>query len=559
MKICFCLPGSSFTKLNFHSWLKLQRFLDKGDWDYGVRIRYQADMYHVRNGLVLNGDASYIPHEGAEKPFVVENDSEKQYDLSMWVDSVTGDTPILMREDGFVDFVEIQELIPPGNGPIYNHYNGKEVLTRDGWKAINYIKKHKVRKDIYMMAGDCLVKVTGDHSLFLNGVDVKGSSVKVGDVLDKSSYIDENNYESITEEFAELLGFFAAEGSCGIYNSRYSWALNNNDLKVLERYRKTLEGFYGSETYLVESKKEGYVSTWKLYIKKPKHITKDFLRWCYTKSYCKKVPKIILNSNENIIRAFIKGFNLGDGHLRTDGRNAPRNTWTLSTSSYILGAGLAYLYKKMGTVLRVHIRADKPNAITLAELKAEKRKPGINKIIIDQTFEDYVYDIGTDDGTFVGGIGEIVFHNSDIIYEPEDFEKIYRAVMGHPEADMVTGFYMMNSEKRNTVVGHFATEATGWLTEFHYQDKIKEMAEEIKEYDLIPVDFSGFGFVMIKTKVFDAMTYPWFESQLSKRDNGERTFPTSDVYFFKKAKQLGFNLFAHLKVILGHEKMVVLK
>ncbi len=234
MKICFCLPGSSFTKLNFHSWVKLQRFLDKGDWDYGIRIRYQADMWHVRNGLVLNGDASYIPHEGAEKPFVVEDDSDKQYDLSMWIDS-------------------------------------------------------------------------------------------------------------------------------------------------------------------------------------------------------------------------------------------------------------------------------------------------------------------------------------DVVYEPEDFEKIYRAILGHPEADMVTGFYMMNSEKRNTVVGSFATEASDWKTQFHYQDKIKELAEEQKEYDLIPVDFSGFGFVMIKTKVFDAMTYPWFESKLSKRDNGERTFPTSDVFFFKKAKQLGFNLFAHLKVILGHEKMVVLK
>ena len=234
MKICFCLPGGSFTQLNYHSWVKLQRFLDKGDWDYQVRFRYQADMYQLRNGLVLNGDASYLPHEGAEKPFVVEKDPEKQYDLSMWIDS-------------------------------------------------------------------------------------------------------------------------------------------------------------------------------------------------------------------------------------------------------------------------------------------------------------------------------------DVVYEPEDFEKIYRAILGHQEADMVTGFYMMNSDTRQSVVGDLATAESGWKTEYWLQDEIPKMAEGLKEYDLIPVGFSGFGFVMIKTKVFDAMTYPWFESQLSVRENGERTFPTSDVFFFKKAKQLGFNLYAHIKVILGHQKMVVLK
>lgn len=234
MKICFCLPGNSFTNLNFFSWVKLQKYLDKGDWQYQVRIRYQADMWHVRNGLVLNADASYIPDTGKLVPFEIEDKPGEQYDLSMWIDS-------------------------------------------------------------------------------------------------------------------------------------------------------------------------------------------------------------------------------------------------------------------------------------------------------------------------------------DVIYEPQDFENLYRTLIGNPEADMVTGFYMMNSEERSTVVGEFATKESNWLTQYHYIDKIKELAENVPEHSLIPADFSGFGFVIIKTKVFNAMTYPWFESQLTRRETGESTFPTSDCYFFKKAKQLGFKLFANYKVILGHQKTIVLK
>jgi len=50
------------------------------------------------------------------------------------------------------------------------------------------------------------------------------------------------------------------------------------------------------------------------------------------------------------------------------------------------------------------------------ELIGNHKKSGIRKIIKEDNFSDYVYDIGTEDGTFVGGVGNILFKNSDELY-----------------------------------------------------------------------------------------------------------------------------------------------
>jgi len=150
--------------------------------------------------------------------------------------------------------------------------------------------------------------------------------------------------------------------------------------------------------------------------------------------------------------------------------------------------------------------------------------------------------------------------DSDMVFEPEDFEKTYKTLISYEEADMVTGFYLMQTSEdvKQTVVGCFGEGENAGKSEHYLLDGVRKFAEEEKEYDLMPVDFSGFGWVLIKTKVFESMTYPYFLSAPTTRGN-IKTFPTSDIYFFKKAKANGYKLFAHPRVILGHEKKVVLK
>ncbi len=141
--------------------------------------------------------------------------------------------------------------------------------------------------------------------------------------------------------------------------------------------------------------------------------------------------------------------------------------------------------------------------------------------------------------------------DSDMVFTPEDFITLYETAM-NAKVDMLTGFYMLQSvDPKCSVVGFLGDEGTSNIR----WDSIAE--HPVDKNGLIPVDSSGFGFVLIKTEVFDHMTYPYFLSAPTTRGN-IRTFPTSDIYFFKRAKKHGFQLYAHPKVILGHEKKMVL-
>ena len=57
------------------------------------------------------------------------------------------------------------------------------------------------------------------------------------------------------------------------------------------------------------------------------------------------------------------------------------------------------------------------------------------------------------------------------------------------------------------------------------------------------IDAAGVGCVLFKREVFEKITYPWFD--LSAEKYG------SDMYFYTKAKDAGFQLWAHPKVLCG--------
>lgn len=65
---------------------------------------------------------------------------------------------------------------------------------------------------------------------------------------------------------------------------------------------------------------------------------------------------------------------------------------------------------------------------------------------------------------------------------------------------------------------------------------------------LVKVDATGFGCVLIKMEVFEAIDPPWFEFKLydAKTPIGE------DVYFYGKARKAGFEVFVDCSVKIGH-------
>jgi DNA gyrase/topoisomerase IV subunit B len=205
-------------------------------------------------------------------------------------DSVTGDTPLLLRKDNHIHIKTIEDLTKEWTTDI----NGKdygvtdfEVWTDNSWTKIKHVMRHKVTKDIYrILTHTGVVDVTEDHSLLdKNGNKISPKNIKVGEELlhnfplfeenrvyipdnleqydysdlckfaseckiryyqklRKSELIDElnrikntshltlipTNNESILKllpDEAWVMGFFWADGSSGIYKWDYEYKNKN--------------------------------------------------------------------------------------------------------------------------------------------------------------------------------------------------------------------------------------------------------------------------------------------------------------------------------------------
>jgi DNA polymerase elongation subunit (family B) len=112
-------------------------------------------------------------------------------------DSVTGDTPLLVMKNGFIDIVTIEELnnkwIPYNEfKPFDTNRKDKEqtnsdykIWTNEGWSVINRVIRHKTIKKIYRVTTNIgTIDVTEDHSLLdINKNIIKPTECKIGTEL----------------------------------------------------------------------------------------------------------------------------------------------------------------------------------------------------------------------------------------------------------------------------------------------------------------------------------------------------------------------------------------
>jgi hypothetical protein len=140
---------------------------------------------------------------------------------------------------------------------------------------------------------------------------------------------------------------------------------------------------------------------------------------------------------------------------------------------------------------------------------------------------------------------KIIFIDDDIYWTIEDLKKILES-----DKDIISGFYKMlgvnEKEKSNYITGLIGEE---WLTE-----------KDIKNTTgLIELDAIGFGFVAIKSEVFEKIKFPWFETyeKVRERDGVVLNYG-EDFNFCQKALKAGFKVYGDPTVKVGHEKKVVL-
>jgi len=354
---------------------------------------------------------------------------------TIYGDSVTGETPTIIKRGDNVELVTIEHLFNIANDmnvqndeKQYRNFENVDVWTEKGWTSIHNIMRHKTNKKIYrVLTHTGYVEVTEDHSLLCeNGEEVTPNNVQVGDLL-MSSYPTNLNFgqnDTIDNvNLAYTLGLFVTDGSCGTYSykkgervcKRYTWAINNKDIELLNSVKDSIEEIF-SELYdcglkIIDTLKSSGV--YKLIAtKNPKIVTKLWRKMCYGHNKEKIIPTCILSSNLRIKQYFYDGLYAGDGDKTSSNEVSQR----IDTKNQLSAASYYMFFKSMGYNVSINTRKDKENIFRLTLTKSKQREISnkIKKIEeLKKKDEVYVYDLTTENHHFHAGVGDLIVHNTD--------------------------------------------------------------------------------------------------------------------------------------------------
>ena len=183
------------------------------------------------------------------------------------------------------------------------------------------------------------------------------------------------------------------------------------------------------------------------------------------------------------------------------------------------------------------------------------------KVLFSTTFSRNIYEVrnkclmgdpsnGPDQHLFNGqDYDYILWLDDDIIFTPEDFEKLYKE-----DKDVISGLYLMANGTQFAAV-------EVWDEEFFKENGTFEfLNKQDVSHRLLPfsVEYVGFGFLLFKKGIFEQLQYPWFEPTfLEIKDCID--FSMEDVTLCIKLRKSNIDVYVHPDVVVGHQKEVELK
>jgi len=372
-------------------------------------------------------------------------------------DSVAEYTPVYVKVNDLFDICTIEQLAEKyGNGnwkkcieegkqeKEFCELENVETWTENGWTKLYRVIRHELaehKKMIRILTHTGMVDVTDDHSLLKpDGSEISPKTVNIGDELLHSKLPTNNNTNNITEEEAQVMGFFFGDGSCGEYNcpsgKKSTWGLNNACPDLLNKYLELCKIAYPEFDWVImDTIETSGVCKISPRTNKYGHIA-NFVRKYRSMLYynkCKIIPSEILNGGENVRRAFWNGLYDADGDKDVNGYIR------IDQKNQISASNIAWLATSLGWKISINTRNDKPNIyrITMTDKKQRKNPIAIKKIQ-EIEYKGFVYDLTTDNHHFAAGIGKLIVHNTDSVFftfnlqNPETGEKI----RGKPALEM---------------------------------------------------------------------------------------------------------------------------
>jgi GDPmannose 4,6-dehydratase len=335
--------------------------------------------------------------------------------------------PLVVRRDGVVDVVTPPELMAVrGKGPSVQSFTPDDLLEvwdGDDWTAITAITATRRRADdsdhalLSVEARGGAASVTAHHHM-IDAEDqvLPARDVAVGDRLAVTDGMPAPSWFSVmTPEMAELLGLLAADGC--VKPSSVDFANNDFDLRVRVA-QLWASVFLGKATF--HAPPSGFDAT-----RDVEHVRLSgapaVIPWLReqlsTPTGHKRVPKLVLNGDQDVQDAFLEGYYAGDGLKRGNGLS-------VKTSSPVLAQGIFWLSAVRGQRCSVYVehRAGTAyyqlNVATAARVGAKGqhlcKDPAEVRRVVPATVADdeWVFDLETESERFCAGVGGLVVHNS---------------------------------------------------------------------------------------------------------------------------------------------------
>jgi GDPmannose 4,6-dehydratase len=272
------------------------------------------------------------------------------------------------------------------------------------------------------------VTLTADHVMFMDESERQSRNVRFGDRVRRAELPEAPAFTNPGLEFAWMLGAFVGDGSASKQrrSGQIQGKFTNSDARLRAYFAEVWERqTLGYTTFSATSSgfREG-VTVGSLAL----NGAGRFLEWlyeeCYTREGYKRVPRVILNADEAVWRAFLEGYNATDGLKAGNGIYRYKN---FKTNSSVLAMGLWWMTRKalgQEVVLNVDVGPpERPGPFYSMNLRSPNDVGGkgahlrkdlreVKRVIEEPHFEGWLYDITTESERFHAGVGELIIHNS---------------------------------------------------------------------------------------------------------------------------------------------------
>ena len=226
---------------------------------------------------------------------------------------------------------------------------------------------------------------------------------------------------NITEEEAQIMGYFMGDGSCGAWKNKgternmYIWALISQTDVLLKKYKVLCEKVYPEFTWQISERITSEKSALRLYPTLKGRLyggairdLEEHYRMLFYSGKSKQVPSVILNADMKIKVAFWKGLYDADGFKTQNGR--------IGQKSQIASSGIFAIAQMIGLAANINDCESDKNFFTVGGVDKLHKPANKIKKMYEIPYSGYVYDFTTDNHKFQAGIGNIICSNTDSVF-----------------------------------------------------------------------------------------------------------------------------------------------